>query len=129
MSEEKAVPQNATVIGHCESVKSNPHLPLLRSILPARFLKKISFRSDGCWIWTAAKWGHPRYPNDKYGQFRDGSVRVCAHVYAYRRVRGPIPAGLEIDHLCPNKLCVNPDHLEAVTHQENIKRMYQRRAK
>lgn len=47
-----------------------------------------------------------------------------AHRLAYARVNGAIPEGLEIDHVCRNKQCVNPLHLEAVTHNENIRRRY-----
>jgi hypothetical protein len=45
-----------------------------------------------------------------------------AHRVLYRLVNGPIPIGAEIDHLCRNRSCVNPDHLEAVSHRENLMR-------
>ncbi len=57
-----------------------------------------------------------------YGHMRVGRQNFRAHRYAYERVRGPIPFGLVIDHLCRNKACCNPDHLEAVTQQENTLR-------
>jgi hypothetical protein len=58
---------------------------------------------------------------------RDGS-KLWAHRIAYESVNGPIPDGLEIDHLCRRPVCVNPEHLEAVTHAENIRRAFRSHA-
>lgn len=79
-----------------------------------RFLVKVNFTED-CWEWTATK-------NPKgYGRFRVGKVRQ-AHRWLWEQVVAPIPEGLELDHLCKNRGCVNPDHLEPVTHQVNVAR-------
>lgn len=71
----------------------------------------------GCWVWQRAKdqlgYGHLR--------LRDNKTRR-AHRHYYEQHVGPIPEGLELDHLCRNPSCVNPDHLEAVTHRENMLR-------
>lgn len=80
-----------------------------------RFLMKVEVAETGCWEWTAAR----RYG---YGAFRVGNKMEQAHRVAYRFWVGVIPAGCEIDHLCRNQGCVNPAHLEAVTHQENMRR-------
>ena len=81
-----------------------------------RFWTKVQKTESGCWEWQAAV-------GNGYGQIRI-SGRCCrAHVLSYEWAKGPIPEGLELDHLCLNKLCVNPEHLEAVTHQENMSRV------
>lgn len=74
-------------------------------------------KTDACWNWTGTQNGRG------YGFFaphRSGYVQV--HRYSYEKLIGPIPEGLTIDHLCRNKLCVNPEHLEPVTAGENTRR-------
>lgn len=83
-----------------------------------RFMDKISPEpNSGCWLWIAGV-----TTREGYGQFWDGNKIIYAHRFSYERVNGNIPEGLHIDHLCNVRCCVNPDHLEAVTLQENIKR-------
>ncbi len=67
--------------------------------------------------------GYPRIPHD--------GKKLSAHRTAYEVWVGPIPDGHEVDHTCHNKLCINPAHLEAVTHSENLKRRrkYKRKVK
>jgi hypothetical protein len=71
---------------------------------------------NGCWIWTGNKNMYG------YGRFKLNKKDVYTHRYSYEIFRGKIPKGLELDHLCKNRDCLNPDHLEAVTHKENILR-------
>lgn len=82
-----------------------------------RFWEKVDRRGpDECWQWLARK------DRDGYGRFRDGPLMVKAHRFAYEQMVGPIPDGLQIDHLCRNRPCVNTRHLEAVTQRVNILR-------
>lgn len=83
--------------------------------LPERFWAKVSVSESGCWNWS------PISRADGYGAYYTGNRRMSlAHRVAYAAIRGEIPAGLQIDHLCRNRSCVNPDHLEPVSHRENI---------
>ena len=80
-----------------------------------RFWSKIQ-QSSGCWNWVAYKC------KKGYGNFRlNGKIRK-AHRVSYELLKGIIPENLQIDHLCKNKACVNPDHLEPVTCIENLNR-------
>lgn len=81
-------------------------------------------RQEGeCWVWTLKP--------DSYGYGRiqiggrSGSS-VKAHRWAWEHMIGPIPDDLTLDHLCPNKMCVRPDHLEPVPSEENVSRHWKR---
>jgi hypothetical protein len=82
-----------------------------------------------CWPWTGCRIPGPR---GGYGIIKGGGVGsrnakpLIAHVVSYGFYVGPVPDGLELDHLCANKGCVNPAHLEPVTHAENLRRGFQR---
>jgi len=71
---------------------------------------------SGCWLWLGAR-------SQGYGRYTPLGTQGQAHRVIYEMCRGPIPEGLEVDHLCRNHSCVNPAHLEPVTHQENQRRM------
>lgn len=73
-------------------------------------------KGDGCWSWTG------NHDDKGYARvWRDGRTAL-AHRVAYIETVGPVPEGLELDHLCRNRGCVRPDHLEPVTHTENMRR-------
>jgi len=72
--------------------------------------------SSGCWVWKGFT-----TPNG-YSHSKLNGVRKLAHRFSYEIFKGEIPEGYQIDHLCKVRHCINPDHLEAVTPQENIAR-------
>ena len=93
-----------------------------------RFLSKVN-KTDDCWLCTDAL-------VDGYGRFSVNGRTIAAHRWAYEQLVGPIPPGLQLDHLChtrdvakcirsgecTHRRCVNPDHLEPVTSRENVNR-------
>lgn len=82
-----------------------------------RFYQKVLMPdSNGCMRWTARK------SHDGYGTFKVAGRQWMAHRMSYVLSVGPIPEGLELDHLCRVRDCVTPDHLEPVTHGENVRR-------
>jgi hypothetical protein len=94
--------------------------PLGRRRIPGltpseRFWSKVH-KTETCWLWTAGRIGAG------YGTIRVGDRAMLAHRFAYEELVGTIPDGLELDHLCRVRHCVNPAHLEAVTGRVNSQR-------
>lgn len=86
-----------------------------------RFAARISVCSDsGCWNWDKAT-------KNGYGESMVDGQRALAHRAVWIFLRGEIPAGLDLDHLCRNRACVNPDHLEPVTRRVNLRRGFEAR--
>ena len=86
-----------------------------------RIWQRIEVDAAECWNWPIARGA--RYGQIWIGSRKDGSRRLAlAHVVSYEEFAGPVPDGRELDHLCRNRACVNPDHLEPVTHRANLLR-------
>lgn len=99
---------------HLERLRIHGSTDDPRPTLADRFWSKVD-RSGDCWLWIGAS-------SNGYGVFSVGRKNFRAHRWAYESELGPVPDGLELDHLCRTTLCVNPAHLEAVTHWENMRR-------
>ena len=81
-----------------------------------RLMQKICIQPNGCWLWKGST------SSRGYGQINDRGRLFLVHRLAYETFSGPIPRDKELDHLCRIHSCLNPDHLEVVTHRENILR-------
>jgi hypothetical protein len=88
---------------------------VVNSSLPARFWSKVE-KTETCWLWTGAR------NSTGYGSYWHDARVQTSHRVAYETFVGPVHAGLQLDHLCRIRNCVNPDHLEPVTPQENVRR-------
>jgi hypothetical protein len=131
-------------VKHCETCKDQMHRKVMggngdlegvRSFLRRKYCSQKcmgrAYRNDlesqlernaekvtesGCWIW------HGGLHKDGYGIMKVAQKRKLVHRLTYELYRGAIPIGLEIDHLCRVRCCVNPAHLEVVEHHENVRR-------
>lgn len=84
--------------------------------LAVRLFAKVRVAENGCWLFE------PAVKVAWYGKVKTDWGAANVHVIVWNWLRGPVPDGLELDHLCRNKACCNPDHLEAVSHKENCRR-------
>ena len=107
-------------------MRATPHpIPAdLAALLFRRILPTLSYPPSGCWLRTSyvSCYGYGIYSRTHEGRRRNYLVHRISYVYH----NGAIPEGLEIDHLCRVRNCCNPAHLEAVTHEENLRRAHLR---
>lgn len=82
----------------------------------SRFNQKYNILENGCWEWTG------KIEKSGYGRFWKNGKSVFAHRFAYEIFNGVIPEKLTVDHLCKNRKCVNPNHLDLATRHENARR-------
>lgn len=95
--------------------RHNKHIPA-----KVRYWALIDIKPSGCWEWMGTKIS--KGPSKGYGYFSVGGKWTRVIKWAYEYLIGPIPEGLELDHLCRNRGCVNPYHTEPVTHLVNVRR-------
>lgn len=93
-------------------------MPIITIATLERVSKKFEILSTGCWNWIGSK----TRSHNGYGQIKVKNRNMLAHRVTYVAFNGNVPSGLEIDHMCKNRTCVNPKHLESVTASENVRR-------
>ena len=88
-----------------------------------RFVAKLEVDENGCWLWQGALTKQDRPGGGGYPRFKQGQKTVLAHRLSYQEWVGPLVEGMEIDHSCNVRSCVNPDHLIQVTPRQNASRV------
>lgn len=96
-------------------IKGEPHKYVCGHHMRSSPTEYLVNEKTGCWEWQ-------RKTSRGYGRKRVNGKKVLAYKFYYEQKNGPVPIGFELDHICENKKCVNPDHLIPVTHAENVRR-------
>jgi HNH endonuclease len=106
--------QKRRTVGKLKPLRTSRYDSLETRIAKWKTLSTVN--EDGCWIWQAAS------TSGGYGQASVNGHRQVVHKLVWEFYNGPVPDGLELDHLCRQRHCWNPEHLEAVTHKVNGER-------
>lgn len=102
---------------HYQRLRRNGNLLDAGEVSAAKVARRFSesfVRSGECWKWAGNSW-----TRNGYGVFSANNRKVLAHRFAWSLRHGQIPAGMQVDHKCHNRACVNPDHLQIVTQKLN----------
>lgn len=112
-------------------IEKNRRKTLIERLLARIKIMDMGYTVNGqpslCHVWTGSHSGNGR--GGQYGRISVNGITSATHIVAYTHYHGYIPCKMQVDHLCNNRLCCNPEHLELVTHQENQKRRAARQAK
>ena len=103
-------------------------LDLVNRILKSCKVEQRGFDTP-CWVWKGGNSGESSTSGRTYGRISAFGATSAVHRVMYSCFNGYLPPSKEVDHLCNNSLCCNPDHLEMTTRKQNLKRRDQRNAK
>lgn len=95
-----------------------------RETLFQKVMGRVRVASDGCYVWTGPDSGTGR--GGGYPRMSVDGATMAVHIVMWVIRNGPIPPKKQLDHLCNRRRCVNPDHLELVTHLKNQRRRAER---
>lgn len=103
-------------VGYAPAANTNDRTLLTRIFDYTEKNSGVYFLNTECWRWTNRLNGHG------YGVLTYKGKTQLAHRAVWEAIKGPVPSGLECDHLCRNRWCVNPEHIELISHRENVLR-------